>query len=102
MKEWAKQEEDEQNRVLHLKGQWRKLGNGYKERWGEDNWKIHLRKELHKMIVCVTDLMDHVVSESKRYYEDTLECDDFLIFHDGGVRTLKTTWNQSIVFVKCN
>ena len=41
-----------------------------------------------KGYICVTDLMDHVVSESKRLFADTKYADSFVLFHDA----LKQWW----------
>jgi len=35
------------------------------------------------MIVCVTELMDHVVAESTKAYAGTPRANDFSIFHCG-------------------
>ena len=40
-------------------------------------------EQVSKKILCITTIMDHVVSESKRVYEGTSRFDDFCIFHDG-------------------
>ena len=36
-----------------------------------------------KTIMCVTELMDHVVAESTKAYAGTPRANDFRIFHDG-------------------
>ncbi|KAJ1436074.1 hypothetical protein B484DRAFT_445862, partial [Ochromonadaceae sp. CCMP2298] len=34
-------------------------------------------------LVCVTDLIDHVVAESTRIYAGSAHANDFILFHDG-------------------
>jgi hypothetical protein len=57
-------------------------GAGYEQRWPTD-WRTYLKAKLNKTIVCVTDLIDHVVAESTRAYAGTPRANDFSIFHDG-------------------
>ena len=72
----------EVDRVLPLKGCWGEAGKGYKERFG-DSWEDELRKEVNKKLCSIHDIIDHVISESRRVYQHTLHAEDFRIFHDG-------------------
>ena len=80
----------EYNRVLPLKGKWLKDKIGYFEIYGE-NWMKELKSQVDKKLCCISDLMDHVVSESKAVYAGTDKVDSFLIFHDG----LAIWWSKS-------
>jgi hypothetical protein len=64
-----------------LKGPWNQ-GGGYRRRFGE-KWEEELRKVVNKKWCCITELMDHVIEESKNIYQNTEYEDTFLIFHDG-------------------
>jgi hypothetical protein len=61
---------------------WGQEGAGYEQRWPAD-WRTYLKAKLKKMIVCVTNLMDHVVAESIKTYAGTPRANDFRIFHGG-------------------
>lgn len=63
IKTFEKHKNFEYYRVLSLGGQWGKEGEGYKERY-EGNWEVELIESVNKSYICITDLMDHVVSES--------------------------------------
>jgi hypothetical protein len=65
-----------------MAGCWGKKGAGYEQRWPTD-WRTYLKAKLNKTIVCVTELMDHVVAESIKAYAGTPRADDFSIFHGG-------------------
>ena len=60
---------------------WGKCGNGYKERW-PDKWEQQLAKTMAKNWCDATELMDHVISESKKMFKGTKHENDFLIYHD--------------------
>ena len=73
-------------------------GGRYQLRY-PDTWREELKLACSKTIgakdspslkgyVCVTDLMDHVVAESKRLFKDTKYADSFVIYHDA----LKQWW----------
>ena len=42
----------------------------------------HVEVEVNKKYCCVTELMDHVVTESRKIYADTTGANTFMIFHD--------------------
>ena len=83
---YAEAAEQEMHRVNRLKctgdkGVW-KLG-GYKETY-PDTWEEEVRAVLRtKHTICITDIMRHVVEESRRIYHGTPALDRFHIFHDG-------------------
>jgi hypothetical protein len=72
-----------------LKGVWGKEGAGYEVRFGE-NWEAELIKNVNKEYCCITELMNFMVEESKKFYEGTDMEDNFFIFHDG----LKAWWEK--------
>ena len=70
------------HRARGLKGVWGQGGGGYQVRYGLEA-RMKCIEQVSKKILCITTIMDHVVSESKRVYEGTSRFDDFCIFHDG-------------------
>ena len=54
-------------------------GGPYESRWG-DNWKDHLPKSFSD--VCITLIMDHVISEGNRLFADTPFAKNWTIYHD--------------------
>jgi len=54
----------------------------YKEKFGDDRWKLEVEKAISGTKSNVKDLIDHINAESKRIYEGTAEVDTFLIYHD--------------------
>jgi hypothetical protein len=57
----------------------------YKKKFG-DGWEEAMRRKLRcapSNIICVTELIDHVISESTRLYAGTDVANSFCIFHDG-------------------
>jgi hypothetical protein len=57
----------------------------YKIKFG-DRWEEEMRRKLRcapSKIICVTELIDHVISESTRLYAGTDVAGTFCIFHDG-------------------
>jgi hypothetical protein len=82
----------ELQRVKELGGwQWKGENYGYEERYkdkpdinGKPAWEHELHEALKRSgTICITDVMDHVVTESKKIYEGTPAAARFLIFHDG-------------------
>ena len=72
----------EQARVVPLKGIW-SAGQGYMK-YGDQAREMTVQKLNNSdHIICVTDIMDHVISESKKVYAGTPQEHDFKIFHDG-------------------
>ncbi len=47
------------------------------------NWESIVKDKVNKRLICITDLMDHTISESMRVYKGTDMEDKFFIFHDG-------------------
>jgi hypothetical protein len=86
VKKYKAAKNSELARVKRLKGPgvWGREGQGYEERW-PDSWKEKLDEKMHGPLGlrCITDLMDHVVRESKRLYKGTKHAGDFMIYHDG-------------------
>ncbi|KAJ1421305.1 hypothetical protein B484DRAFT_465573 [Ochromonadaceae sp. CCMP2298] len=89
IKKWNEKKKAEELRVLPKKGAWTNDPTyGYRQRYGV-NWEQELeavlgRKGEHGMPkVCITSLIDHVISESKRMYAGTPYADSFIIFHNG-------------------
>jgi hypothetical protein len=74
--------EKEFHRARGLKGVWGQVGGGYQGRYGLEA-RTKCIEQVSKKLVCITTIMDHVVSESKKVYEGTSRFDDFCIFHDG-------------------
>ncbi|KAJ1412691.1 hypothetical protein B484DRAFT_467833, partial [Ochromonadaceae sp. CCMP2298] len=70
-------------------------GYCYKDKYG-DNWEEELEAVIRRgnasrhALVCITEIIDHVISESKRMYAGTSCQDTFIIFHDG----LKQWWEK--------
>jgi len=73
-------------------------GGRYQLRYPE-TWREELKHACSKTLgakdsptlkgyICVTDLMDHIVAESKRLFEDTKYADSFFVYHDA----LKQWW----------
>ena len=54
-------------------------GGPYQSRWG-DNWKDHLPKSFTD--VCITLIMDHVISEGNCLFADTPFAENCTIYHD--------------------
>jgi hypothetical protein len=51
---------------------------------GKPRWEHEVHEQLRRAgIVCITDIMDHVVAESKKVYDGTPAAERFLIYHDG-------------------
>jgi hypothetical protein len=74
----------ELSRVKGLKGCWANYPEGYEQRFPE-TWPFEVARALKSSehIVSVTELMSHVVSESRRLYAGTSAESTFMIFHDG-------------------
>ena len=72
----------ERLKVKPLEGQWGAIGDGYEERY-QEIWQVELKKAVDKKWCCVTDIMDHMITETSKVYEDTEYADNFVIFHDG-------------------
>jgi hypothetical protein len=87
-KAWVQAQQAEMARVLPLAKPWGLPGSGYKERYGDD-WEKMVNAVLTRgnktrhALVCVTDLIDHVVVESTRIYASSAHANDFILFHDG-------------------
>ena len=73
-------------------------GGRYQVRY-PDTWREKLKQACSKTLggkdaptlkgyICVTDMMDHIVAESKRLFAGTAYADSFVIFHDA----LKQWW----------
>ena len=78
------------DRVLRLKtcgkrAPWPDRGDGleggpYQARWGDD-WKMEMyNKLLRDGYMCVTDLMDHVIREGNKLFEDTPHANTWYFF----------------------
>eukprot|EP00732_Lithocolla_globosa_P000605 Lithocolla_globosa_v1_NODE_207_length_5169_cov_7.885329.p5 type:complete len:135 gc:universal NODE_207_length_5169_cov_7.885329:1510-1914(+) len=73
---YKKAEKAELARVKELKGQWGKPGDGYEARFGTelvDNvtiWESELKKKMNGPLktICITDVIDHIICESKKIY----------------------------------
>lgn len=93
VKKYEAAKKSELARVKRLEGPgvWGGEGDGYQERWPDD-WEEKLDEKMHGPLGlrCITDIMDHVVSESKRLYKGTKHAKDFMIFHDG----LSAWWEE--------
>ncbi|KAJ1419701.1 hypothetical protein B484DRAFT_400097, partial [Ochromonadaceae sp. CCMP2298] len=88
MKGWKLAQTAELARVLPLGKQWGQVGYGYKDRYGDDwekmvNAVLTRGNQTRHALVCVTDLIDHVIAESTRMYAGSAHANDFIIFHDG-------------------
>ena len=70
---------------------------GYKQRY-PNSWRPEVFKVLRNSghLICVTELMSHVIAESTKIYKDTIHADSFMIFHDG----LSQWWEPSGIFVR--
>jgi len=68
-------------RVRLLKGQWGAVGVGYAERYPE-TWQDEVKKVANKKYCSIKELIDHMISESKKLYTGTKSENTFLIFHD--------------------
>ena len=89
IKHFNKNVKEEMERVKILKGPWGRVGEGYIERYGSEEKGIEEATAVVSKKYCnIADIMDHVVAESKKVYENTEYRDNFLIFHDG----LKQWW----------
>jgi hypothetical protein len=89
IKKWNEKKKTEELRVLPKKGPWTNDPTyGYRQRYG-NNWEQELEAVLGRKgehgtpKVCITSLIDHVISESTRMYAGTPHADSFIIFHDG-------------------
>ncbi|KAJ1424247.1 hypothetical protein B484DRAFT_464846 [Ochromonadaceae sp. CCMP2298] len=85
----------EMARVPPLVDSWSCADYGYKDKYG-DNWEKELEAVIRRgnasrhALVCITDVIDHVISESKCMYAGTSCEDTFIIFHYG----LKQWWEK--------
>jgi hypothetical protein len=82
---WEKEVQAELARVIPLKGCGGKPGQGYKDLY-PIAWKAVVLGNLTTKqggVISITEIMDHVVVESKKIYKGTAVEDTFLIFHDG-------------------
>lgn len=98
IKEWDVEFEKERRRVLPMTVKFGGVGKGYEDApganmigaSGEPRWKEAIKAQLHnragsgksKALRCVTDLIDHMIEESKKLYAGTDMQDKFMIFHD--------------------
>ena len=99
MNRWNEKFEEERKRVLSLPRKMGKKGKGYEDQDGADEivesenrllhgkpmWHTWIHKELTTRASpcrCVTELIDHIIKESKAVYKGTDRESDFLIFHD--------------------
>ena len=80
--EYKEQLENERKRVLPLKGPWGKPDEGYPEKYGREQSSIEIMKTVNKKYCSISELMDHVIAESKTVYEGTAQENTFLIYHD--------------------
>ena len=81
VKTWNKAKDAELNRVLNLRVSWGPQGHGYKERFPE-TWQQELEAQIKKKLICVTDIMDHVVQESTKAFKGSTHEHNFFIYHD--------------------
>ena len=73
----------ELNRVKVLKGVWGAEGAGYVERYSNNgDWQVEVKKVVDKKYCSIKELIDHIISESKKLYKGTDYENTFLIFHD--------------------
>ena len=82
LRAWKKARLAELGRVKPLGGCWKKPGDGYPGRYGE-NWEAFLGAHLRKTLCPVTDLMDHVIDTTTAAYAGTERALDCLISHGG-------------------
>jgi hypothetical protein len=82
VKAWTEAWGAELARAKSMVGCWGKKGAGYEQRWPTD-WRTYLKAKLNKTIVCVTELMDHVVAENIKVHAGTPRASDVRIFHGG-------------------
>ena len=101
VKSWNEELEKERVKAKAMKRKFGGVGLGYEDQpgamqldaWGEPMWKrdagqwLNRRSEDAK--VCVTDLIDHMITESKKIYAGTDMEDRFLMFHDALAQ-----WNE--------
>ncbi len=93
---YKKEEQKELDRVLKLKREWAKFpehtakklpGGRYQLRWPR-TWQAELRTALGKArdglpaVVCVTELMDHVIAEGNCLFAGTPFAKTWIVFHD--------------------
>ena len=60
----------EYDRAKKLKCVWGKQGGGYEDRYGVLARERYI-EQVSKKLMCITTIMDHVDSESKKLYEGT-------------------------------
>ena len=94
VKSWKEELEKEHVKAKAMKRKFGSVGLGFEDQlgamqldaWGEPMWKrdagqwLNRRSEDAK--VCVTDLIDHMITESNKIYAGTDMEDRFLMFHD--------------------
>ena len=69
-------------RVMTMKGIW-SGGKGYEGKY-KDDWRKYVINKIHTDgHICIIDLMNHVITESNKIYENTPLFLTFMIFHDG-------------------
>ena len=77
--EYERQLKGEFERVKPLKGNWGSIGAGYTERYGFIEGRRRAKEKVDKTCCNVTDIMDHVVRESKKVYQGIINCNAVII-----------------------
>ncbi len=54
---------------------------GYKLRYPH-TWKEEVKVVISRKYCCITDLIDHMVSEAERIFSNTIHANDYVIYHD--------------------
>ena len=61
----------------------RKAVNLYDARFGEENWMSAMKAACHMSpFVCITDMIEHIVTESAKGFEGNEHEDDWVFYHD--------------------
>eukprot|EP00594_Rhizosolenia_setigera_P009623 CAMPEP_0178971686 /NCGR_PEP_ID=MMETSP0789-20121207/20476_1 /TAXON_ID=3005 /ORGANISM="Rhizosolenia setigera, Strain CCMP 1694" /LENGTH=494 /DNA_ID=CAMNT_0020658811 /DNA_START=594 /DNA_END=2078 /DNA_ORIENTATION=+ len=70
----------------------RKAQNPYKSRY-QDRWEDEIKKSKHmSKYVCITELIEHMVAETKRVFADTAFAENCFFYHDAlALMTAKET-----------
>jgi hypothetical protein len=90
LKSYNQQLKAEEVRVKSLKGVWGAQGRGYKERYGEEDWKRKLKETVDKKYCCVTDIMDWAVAFGNEIHKGRPSEGRWRLFHDA----LKQWWEK--------
>jgi hypothetical protein len=90
---WKEEIENERVKAKAMKRKFGGVGLGYEDQpgamelgaWGEPMWKQAAGKWLNTRLedakVCVTGLIDHMITESKKIYAGADMEEHFLMFH---------------------